>query len=313
MNVAFTEHLRSQLRQLEADGLLKRERVITSPQGAWIEADGRRVVNFCANNYLGLAGHPDLVAAARDGARPATATASPRCGSSAAPRTSTRSSRRGSRASSASRTRSSSPPASTRTAACSRRSSARRTRSSPTRSTTRRSSTASGSARRSRYRYANGDMADLEAQLRAAEAGGARFKLVVTDGVFSMDGDSRTSRRSATSPSRHGALVMVDDSHAVGFVGEQGRGTPEHCGVDGPGRHRHRHARQGARRRLRRLRGGVEGDRRAAPPARAPLPLLEHARPGHRGGEPRRPRPARGGRRAPPTSSRRTRGTSAPG
>src|SRR5512138_2133227 len=65
MNRAFSEHLRTQLLQLDADGLVKRERIITSPQGAWVEADGRRVVNLCANNYLGLAGSPGLVAAAQ--------------------------------------------------------------------------------------------------------------------------------------------------------------------------------------------------------------------------------------------------------
>src|SRR5512138_2733305 len=66
MNPAYTEHLRAELRKLESEGLRKRERVITTPQGAWIEADGRRVVNLCANNYLGLAGRPDLVEAARE-------------------------------------------------------------------------------------------------------------------------------------------------------------------------------------------------------------------------------------------------------
>src|SRR5512134_986753 len=65
MDPRFGEHLRAQLRQLEEEGLYKRERVLTGPQGAWVEADGRRVVNLCANNYLGLAGHPDLVAAAQ--------------------------------------------------------------------------------------------------------------------------------------------------------------------------------------------------------------------------------------------------------
>ena len=79
-------------------GLLKRERVITTPQGAWIEADGRRVVNLCANNYLGLAGRPELVRAGAGGAAARTASASPRSASSAGRRTSTRSSRRGSRA-----------------------------------------------------------------------------------------------------------------------------------------------------------------------------------------------------------------------
>src|SRR5512142_990091 len=66
MNPAYTEHLRAELRKLDAEGLRKRERVLTTPQGAWIEADGRRVVNLCANNYLGLAGRPELVEAARE-------------------------------------------------------------------------------------------------------------------------------------------------------------------------------------------------------------------------------------------------------
>ena len=66
MHEAFRDHLRTQLRQLDAEGLLKRERVLTSPQGAWIEADGKRVVNLCANNYLGLAGDPALVKAAQE-------------------------------------------------------------------------------------------------------------------------------------------------------------------------------------------------------------------------------------------------------
>ena len=66
MNPAYTAHLRAQLAQLEADGLLKRERIMTSPQGAWVETGGRRVINLCANNYLGLAGRPELVKAAQE-------------------------------------------------------------------------------------------------------------------------------------------------------------------------------------------------------------------------------------------------------
>jgi glycine C-acetyltransferase len=84
-----------------------------------------------------------------------------------------------------------------------------------------------------RYRYANNDMADLEAQLKAADAAGARFKLVATDGVFSMDGIIADLRSIRALADRYGAMVMVDDSHAVGFVGRRGRGTPEHCGLHG--------------------------------------------------------------------------------
>ncbi len=84
-----------------------------------------------------------------------------------------------------------------------------------------------------RYRYRNNDMADLEAQLKAADAAGARFKLIATDGVFSMDGIIANLKAICDLADRYDALVMVDDSHAVGFVGERGRGTPEHCGVEG--------------------------------------------------------------------------------
>jgi glycine C-acetyltransferase len=232
MNVAFTEHLRSQLRQLEADGLLKRERVLTSPQGAWIEADGRRVVNLCANNYLGLAGHPDLVAAARD--------ALPRYGYGL-----------------------SSVRFICGTQDVHKELEARLARFLGFEDAILFSSCfdANGGVfeallgeedavvsdalnhasiidgirlcKARRYRYANGDMADLAAQLRAAEAGGARFKLVVTDGVFSMDGSFANLPAICDLAGRHGALVMVDDSHAVGFVGERGRGTPERAGVEG--------------------------------------------------------------------------------
>jgi glycine C-acetyltransferase len=84
-----------------------------------------------------------------------------------------------------------------------------------------------------RYRYRNNDMADLEAKLAEADAAGARFKLVATDGVFSMDGTVANLPAVCDLAQRHGALTMVDDSHAVGFVGDAGRGTPELCGVAG--------------------------------------------------------------------------------
>src|SRR5204863_602608 len=84
-----------------------------------------------------------------------------------------------------------------------------------------------------RYRYRNNDMNDLEAKLKDAEAGGARFKLIATDGVFSMDGIIADLRSICDLAEKYGALVMVDDSHAVGIVGEGGRGTPEFCGVEG--------------------------------------------------------------------------------
>jgi glycine C-acetyltransferase len=88
-------------------------------------------------------------------------------------------------------------------------------------------------AKGKRFRYKNSDMADLEIQLKAAEDAGCRFKLVVTDGVFSMDGYIAKLDQICDIAEKHGALVMVDDSHAVGFMGKHGRGTHEHCGVMG--------------------------------------------------------------------------------
>src|SRR5690606_20110759 len=82
-----------------------------------------------------------------------------------------------------------------------------------------------------RFRYANNDMADLEARLK--EARDARFRLIATDGVFSMDGIVADLRGICDLADRYDAMVMVDDSHAVGFVGAHGRGSPEHCGVEG--------------------------------------------------------------------------------
>src|SRR5690606_2686894 len=82
-----------------------------------------------------------------------------------------------------------------------------------------------------RFRYANNDMADLEAKLKEANASGARFKLIATDGVFSMDGYLANLQAICELADKYGALVMVDDSHAVGFMGAHGRGTHEHCGV----------------------------------------------------------------------------------
>ena len=82
-----------------------------------------------------------------------------------------------------------------------------------------------------RFRYKNNDMADLEAQLKAADEGGARIKLIATDGVFSMDGYIANLEGICDLAEKYDALVMVDDSHAVGFMGEHGKGTPEYCGV----------------------------------------------------------------------------------
>jgi glycine C-acetyltransferase len=232
MNERYTAHLRSQLTQLEADGLLKRERIMTSPQGAWVQVGGRRVLNLCANNYLGLSGRPELVEAAR--------AALPRRGFGL-----------------------SSVRFICGTQDVHAELEARLARFLGFEDAILFSSCfdANGGifeallgeedavisdalnhasiidgirlCKARRYRYANGDMADLEAQLGKAAAEGARFTLVVTDGVFSMDGYLANLPAITALAARFGALVMVDDSHAVGFVGEHGRGTHEHFGVMG--------------------------------------------------------------------------------
>ena len=232
MRTGFDEHLEAQLRQLEGEGLFKRERVITSPQGAWVEADGRRVVNLCANNYLGLAGDPALVRAAQEALpRYGFGLSSVRfiCGTQDVHRT-----------------------LEARLAAFLGFEDAILFSScfdanggvfeallgeedAVISDALNHASIIDGIrlCKAKRYRYANSDMADLEAKLREAEAAGARFKLVVTDGVFSMDGYLANLPAVCDVAERHRALVMVDDSHAVGFIGEKGRGTHEHHGVMG--------------------------------------------------------------------------------
>ena len=129
-------------------------------------------------------------------------------------------------------------------------------------------------------------MDELEARL--VEAADARHRLIATDGVFSMDGYLAQLDRICDLAERHDALVMVDDSHAVGVVGPGGRGTPEHYGVVERIDILTGHARQGGRRRERRLRLRPARDRRAAAPARTAVPLLEQPRPARR-----RPRASR--------------------
>jgi glycine C-acetyltransferase len=223
-------HLTAQLDELRAAGLEKPERVIASPQGAVVSVMEREVLNLCANNYLGLADHPAIVAAAKEALdRWGYGMASVRfiCG----------------------------------TQEIHKELEAALTEFLGTEDTILYSSCfdANGGifeallderdavisdalnhasiidgirlCKASRLRYANRDMADLEQQLR--DSAGARFRLVVTDGVFSMDGYLAPLPEICDLADRHDALVMVDDSHAVGFMGEGGRGTHEHHGVMG--------------------------------------------------------------------------------
>ena len=224
--------LSAELDAIRADGLFKSERIITSPQSAEIElADGRRVLNFCANNYLGLADHPDVIQAAKEALDShGFGMASVRfiCGTQDLHK---QLEARRSPISSAPRTPSCTPPASTPTAACSSPCSARRT---PIISDALNHASIIDGVRlckAKRYRYANCDMADLEQQLKQARQDGARDILITTDGVFSMDGFIAPLDQITALAREYGALVHIDECHATGFLGATGRGSAEVKGV----------------------------------------------------------------------------------
>ncbi|HVS48871.1 MAG TPA: glycine C-acetyltransferase [Candidatus Dormibacteraeota bacterium] len=223
-------HLLAQLEEIRAAGLEKKERVLTSPQGSVVSVQDHEVLNLCANNYLGLADDPAIVAAAKDALdRWGYGMASVRfiCG----------------------------------TQEVHKELEAALTDFLGTEDTILYSSCfdANGGifeallderdaiisdslnhasiidgirlCKARRLRYANRDMEDLERQLK--DSADARFRMVVTDGVFSMDGYLAPLPEICDLAERHDALVMVDDSHAVGFMGANGRGTHEHHGVMG--------------------------------------------------------------------------------
>jgi glycine C-acetyltransferase len=230
---SFLKYLASETSTLKEKGLYKTEYGITSPQQVEITIHGdKKCINLCANNYLGLANHPELVRAAQAGVeRYGFGMASVRfiCG----------------------------------TQTLHKDLESRLSRFLDTEDTILYSSCfdANGGlfetilgaedavisdelnhasiidgvrlCKAMRFRYKNNDMADLEAKLREADAAGVRFKLIATDGVFSMDGIIANLKGICDLADRYKALVMVDDSHAVGFVGKHGRGTPEFCGVEG--------------------------------------------------------------------------------
>ena len=233
MNPAFQTHLASQLDAIRAAGTYKRERTLTTPQGAHVRANGgQEVLNMCANNYLGLAQHPLVRQAAHEALDQwGYGLASVRF-------------------------------------ICGTQSLHKELESSITNYLGTEDTILYGSCfdangglfetilgledavisdelnhasiidgvrlcKAQRYRYKNCDMADLEAQLIAADAKGARFKLIATDGVFSMDGFIAPLKAICDLAHKYNALVMVDDSHAVGFMGRTGRGTHEHCDVMG--------------------------------------------------------------------------------
>ena len=223
---AFEQHLESTLAEIEAAGLTKRERVITTPQGPEIgvvDAD-HEVLNFCANNYLGLADDPRIVEAAHEGLDDyGFGMASVRfiCGTQTPHRELER--------------RISDFLGMDDTILFSSCFDANGgvfealfgPEDAIISDELNHASLIDGIrlSKASRYRYRNADMGDLRAQLEAAK--GARHTVIVTDGVFSMDGAYAPLREICDLADEYGALVLVDDSHAVGFVGEGGKGTPE--------------------------------------------------------------------------------------
>jgi glycine C-acetyltransferase len=233
MRPDFLTHLQSHLAELETAGLYKHERVIDSPQSAEIHVEGGgTVLNFCANNYLGLAHHPAIEDAAREGLKEhGYGMASVRfiCGTQDVHRELER------RIAQFLGTEDAILYGSCFDANGGLFEALLGEEDAVISDALNHASIIDGVrlSKAKRYRYANNDMADLGKQLEQAKADGARYKMIATDGVFSMDGIVANLRAICDLAEKHGAMVMVDDSHAVGFVGARGRGTPEHCGVMG--------------------------------------------------------------------------------
>jgi len=218
------------LEEIRTAGTWKEERVIQSPQGAEIEVGGRRVLNFCANNYLGLSDHPGLLAAARaalDARGYGLSSVRFICGTQDLHRELER------RLSAFFGFEDAILFSSCFDANGGVFEALLGDQDAIVSDALNHASIIDGIrlARARRYRYAHADLADLESKL--GEAADARLRLVVTDGVFSMDGDLARLDEICAIAERHRALVLVDDSHASGFVGRTGRGTPEHFGVQG--------------------------------------------------------------------------------
>ena len=225
---AIKDHLTAELAGIEAAGLTKRERGIAGPQRAAIEADGAPLLNFCANNYLGLADSTDLVDAAKDALdRWGYGMASVRfiCGTQDLHLDLER------RVSAFLGTEATILYSSCFDANGGLFEVLLGPEDAIISDELNHASIIDGVrlSKAQRYRYRNRDVQDLEAQLVAA--GDARFRAIVTDGVFSMDGSIAPLAEICDLADRYDALVIVDVSHAVGFVGEHGRGTPELCGV----------------------------------------------------------------------------------
>jgi len=230
-NQFFLQHLQSQLSQIKKEGLYKNERVITTPQGADIVVkNGEHVLNFCANNYLGLADHPVLIEAAKKAVEQyGYGMSSVRfiCG------TQTIHKELEKRIAQFLKMDDAILYSSCFDANGGLFETLLTADDAIISDELNHASIIDGVrlCKAKRFRYKNNDMKNLEIQLKAADKQGAQFKLIATDGVFSMDGVIANLKAVCDLADQYHALVMVDDSHAVGFIGESGAGTPEYCGV----------------------------------------------------------------------------------
>jgi glycine C-acetyltransferase len=224
----YKNHIERQLDDIEQQGLTKSERILQSAQGESVQVDNARVLNLCANNYLGLAQHPDVVAAAKAGLdRWGYGLASVRfiCGTQSIHK------ELEDKLSDFLGMEDTILYPSCFDANGGLFETLLGEQDAVISDELNHASIIDGVrlCKARRYRYRNSDMADLEQQLIEADKNGARYKLITTDGVFSMDGYIARLDQICDLADQHNALVHFDDSHAVGFVGERGRGTHELC------------------------------------------------------------------------------------
>lgn len=225
------DHLQAELQQIKEDGLYKQERIITSPQDAVIKiATGEEVVNFCANNYLGLSSHPEVIQAAKDAMDThGFGMSSVRfiCGTQDIHKELEQ------KIADFYGTEDTILYAAAFDANGGVFEPLLTAEDSIISDSLNHASIIDGVrlCKAKRYRYANNDMTDLEKQLEQANTDGSRFKIIVTDGVFSMDGLVAPLDKICDLAEQYDALVMIDECHAAGFIGETGRGTLEEKGV----------------------------------------------------------------------------------
>ncbi len=227
------QHLQEELDDIKAQGLFKKERIITSPQDAVIKiSTGQEVINFCANNYLGLSSHPDVIQAAKDTMDThGFGMSSVRfiCGTQDIHKTLEE------KIANFYETEDTILYAAAFDANGGVFEPLFGPEDAIISDSLNHASIIDGVrlCKAARYRYQNNDMADLEKQLQAANENGARFKIIVTDGVFSMDGLVAPLDKICDLADKYDALVMIDECHSAGFIGPRGRGTLEEKGVMG--------------------------------------------------------------------------------